>query len=238
MKTAVSSLESYLKKSLGQPSGAKSYSDYVRENGGDYKTSYLSGVKKALTGYKQSLSGYGKTAESLADSGVLGGYAERINDIAKESLSGSLNKLNTEKEAKESQLLAGYSKYLEQYQKQRNNLKQSVTDKLIKEEILNRDALYSYGIGAGLTESEASEVSESVYGALRLKVMGDILRQVAALSLDPERAIMLATDKGLDRDDIETVRERAKEYYSVSYADDDYLNYLESIGNKTTSTFN
>ena len=238
MKAAVSSLESYIKNSLGKINGAKSYSDYVKEDGGGYKKSYLSGVQKALTGYKQSLSGYGKTAEKLADGGVLSGYAERINDIAKESLLGSIDKLNSEKEAKASRLLTGYTKYLEQYQKQRDSLKQSVTDKLIKEEILNRDALYSYGIGAGLTESEASEVSDRVYGSLRLKVMGDILRQVAALSLDPERAIMLATDKGLDSDDIETVRKRAKEYYSVSYADDDYLDYLESIGNKTTSTFN
>ena len=238
MKTKTFSLESYLKKNMSVPTGAKSYQEYVRTNGGGFKDSYLAGVSKALTNRKKSLSGYGSVAESLASDGLNGGYAERINDIAEEKLSERLDALTLERQQRESQLLTGYSKYLDGIKKKRESLKNSVAKKLIEGGVLNPDAAYSYGIGMGLTESEADEVKKGVYDTLRLKVMSDILKEVAALNLDPDRAVMVATDKGLNSQDVEIVKKRAKEYYSVSGFDSSYLDYLESIGNKTTSTFN
>ena len=234
----ITSLESYVKNSLGSVPGAKSYERYVKENGGDYKKSYFKGVGNALKKYRSKLSGYGSLAENIAADGLTGGYSERVNRLAREELDGNLDYLGEQKDAKESQLLTGYSKYLESVKKQREALKQNIANRLIGEEILNSEALYSYGIGAGLTESEATEVRDSVYNALRLKIMGEILSQVAALNLDPERAILLATDRGLNTEDVNTVRKKALEYYSPTYADDAYLDYLESIGNKNTSTFN
>ena len=241
MKKTAPSLEGYLKKALATVpyvSGAKSYSDYIKDTGSSYKSDYSRAMQKAALNYTKRLAGYGATAEGLANAGISGGYAARLDDMAKESYIGEAEALYENKAAAESELLSGYRKYLESFTKQRDTLKKNVREQLMKGEVISPDSLYSYGIGAGLTEAEAKEISDSVYKSLRLKVMGDILSRVASLTLDPERAVMLATDKGLNRSDVDLLRKRALEYYSPSTTDSSYLDYLESIGNKNTSTFN
>ena len=241
MKKSTPSLESYLKNALSAipyVSGAKTYSDYVKDKGSSYKSNYASAMQKAALSYKRKLPTYGSTAESLADAGIYGGYADRLNDLAKESYYDDAEAIYGERLAAENELLSGYRKYLESFSKQREALKKNVREQLMKGENINPDSLYSYGIGAGLTEAEAEEIGNSVYKSLRLKVIGDILSRVASLTLDPARAVMLATDKGLNSSDVDLVKKRALEYYSPSNTDSSYLDYLESIGNKNTATFN
>lgn len=240
MKKKATSLKSYLEDHLSSLSssvpGAKSFTEYVKQINPTYRKKYSSGFNQAALGYKKGLSGYGSNAELLSDRGINGGYAERLNDISLGNFNSAIKKLGEERNEDKGSLIKGYEDYISGLEQDRESLKERIQDKLLKEEIINPKALYSYGVGAGLSENEANEIAENVYNALRLKVMGDILSRVASLSLDPAGAITLATDRGLKTSDVNLVRKKAKQYYT-SYADSSYLDYLENIANKTTGTF-
>jgi ribosomal protein L4 len=216
---------------------AKTYDQYIRSKGVN-KKSYYSAIESAIANKEKNLSSYGAVAEKLSDKGISGGYSERLDEITRNNFSDKLADLSTQSAKEDAKMQSGYLDYLEKYAKSQNSIKSKVTEQLFKNDFIDTDAAYSLALASGLSESAAKEVSTTVYSAVRTKIIENILSSVAALTMSPDTAEMVAKDKGLNEDDVKYVKERAEQYYKNAGAGaKDYLDYLEGLGGKTTISF-
>ena len=232
-------------------SGLKNYIDDYLENREDYEGAldresyketsfpshaeqYKDALKAIFTDTKRQKAEYGTVASTLNKSGLTGsGYAARINELAAQRKSEGLAEALKAYDSAEDNLTRGYLKYLQDYKEKQGSLQRTITSRLISEGFLNTDDAYSYAKNAGLNEKGARAASKNATDAVRKKLIDRLIKEITQYSLDDFTAVMYATELGLSKEDVEKVALYAKTVreHDVN-ASKEFLEYLESIGNK------
>lgn len=231
-------LDSYI-KNREIKNRALSYGDYLRNTNGEYKSGYYKGRLSAAIDRKSADRKYGASRESLASSGLIGsGYAEHLKSLTGAKYKSSITSLDEQLKSNEAKAKSGYYKYLSDYDASQTALKGKVLESLIGNEVINTDEAYDYAISAGLAPEAAAATSQSAHNEvrkrLRLKVISDMFKR----ELSPELAADYARELGLGDEDAEDLAKIAEKYRNdFDGFSKEYLEYLESVGNKTTGTY-
>jgi len=216
-----------------------SYGDYLRSTNRNFEKDYKDARLTAALSAKLSGGSHGTVKESLASRGLTtSGYAEHLARGAEEKFKSTTLELAKKRDAEERSARSGYLKYLSEYDAKQRNLKNKVVSALVKGEIIDTGAAYLYGIEAGLTPEEAESASRNAYTqlrrALRLKVISEMFKH----NISPESAADYARELGLREEDALDIAKIAKDYMHNSDAySKEYLEYIESIGNKNTGSY-
>jgi len=227
--------ENYIKnKSI--KNSAKSYTDYIKEKGGDYREDYSRGVQRAMIDRLKGDTGHGTDEEAILSHGLTGsGYSEYLRRKNSFDYDGRIASLDRGLYEKESDLRQGYLSYLSDFEENQMELRERVMNNLIDRGVVDEKAAYNYAINAGLEPKDALAVGKSVFSttlqALRKKIMDEISLQ----KMSSEGAIAYAKALGMSDSEAEKLGEFAKYYedYFLQFTDG-YLEYLEELGNKNT----
>lgn len=215
------------------------YGDYLRSTNRNFDKEYKAGRLGAAISAKLSTPSHGATRESLATRGLANsGYAEHLARAAKEKYKSTALELAEKRDADEKSARSGYLRYLDEYEGKQRTLKDKVVSDLVKGEIIDTGAAYFYGIEAGLAPEEAASASRNAYTqvrrALRLRVISEMFKH----NISPESAADYARELGLSEDDALDIARIAKDYTHNNDAySKEYLEYIESIGNKNTGSY-
>ena len=213
--------------------------------------------QRALASAMNIDSRYGVSAEHLASAGLQGGgYADYLSSLADKKRKDALNI----SAAKKSNTAGSYSDYLSKHVKDATGiyekaliaeekaradvdkkradyekLKTAVSDKILKDEIINFKNAYSLAVKMGLdradAETVANEASKKAHDDLRLSVLEKIILN----DLTSDKALAYAMSRGLTEDDADMLAAAAKEinedikneHYAKSYLD--YLREQEAL---------
>lgn len=227
------SLEEFLKKyTSGRASEneAMSLDEYTASLGLDPTRDYVGAMTGAMARKRTSDTGYGRTREELHDAGLAGGgYAEYLTQKANDTLVEDMSDALGAKLDAESEIDAGYAKYLKSYKDKQAAKATAVRNRLLSNEVVNPDTSYAIAVNAGLSADDAAAVSAEVYSVMRDRIFTDCLERVASLELDATGARLYAKSMGLTDADADSLASEAAAYlrYYKDYAGS-YLEYLES----------
>ena len=216
-----------------------SFSEYTAKNGSSSSLDYAKGVKEAYI--KSRLSERdAQTSEAAADTGYLGsGYGEYLRERSEDDFDREISLLNEKRARSEKNEYSAYLSYLDDYEKRQKRLSDEVKDTLIRGNIADPGAAYTYAVSKGLGSEEAKKVSLAVYEVMRGMVISNIGERLADFKLSEEGAVTLAKSYGLTDEDVEYVRKLAKERRPNENYDgeslDEYLRELEKNADKVSS---
>ena len=243
MSNKLTTLEDFMKKYIANASitnGADTLDAYMHKNGINYDRTYSRAVESLYANKAKNSAGYGRNYRDLSNKGLQNsGYARYVDSLSNSSFYKGLTAAKGERDLAEAKTLGEYSSYLEQYKKQQNALKESVSSHLIDKGVVNLNDAVAYGIAQGLSKEDAIAIGNNVYSVNKQKVFNDILSQSPALGLDRDGAVLLAKKMGVTEIDAQAfgdeIDEMLKHYSSIS---EGYLEYLKQQSEKTTNTFN
>lgn len=247
MSQKIPSLKSILEKRLEtgfEPKKKLSYDEYKSAASPDTTPLYAKGMREA---YVSSLldSRRGFTGERAHERGYLSsGYVERLGEKDKERLDRRLEKIEDEAMKEEKKAYTGYLSYLSDYEKDQKALSDGIKQTLIRKNVADPRAAYSYAISRGLDSESSKDVSLAVYEVMRNVVISSIAEKLTSIRLTEDGAVSLARGYGLIEEDVEFVRQLAKERKGddggsaeIDYgpALEEYLKELEKNADKLSS---
>ncbi len=235
-KTLSEFIENYI-KNLGISGAPQPFEDYKASLDNDYDGSFTKAVRSALTKKRQSASDYGAVGEELSDMGLSNsGYQSYLSRLASDKYKSTLSSLEEKRNIAQGQALSGYADYLRQFAKNEGSLRNSVKEHLLDRNVIDFNTAYEYAINAGLSDSDARSISNSVYAINRQKVIKQILDQVLTLRLDENSVKLYAKAIGLNDDDTDYVISASKglfEHFDTSSKEyQDLIDRLENNANK------
>jgi hypothetical protein len=237
-KTLDDFLKTYI-KNREIKNGALSYQGYLRSKGNSYSTDYKGERLRATLDYKSALPKRGTGLEALGEAGLRNsGYAEHLMSLADKRHRSELASIERKYASEESEAKRGYASYLAEYDTAQTKLKDKITDTLIKNGVLDENEGYVYAIESGLAPEAAavagSRASAEVRRRLRLKVISEMFNR----HIPPDSAADYALELGLSEEDALDIKSIADKYkHNTESFSQEYLEYLESLGNKTTATY-
>ena len=238
MAIRVSSLEEFFelyKDARVKKNAPYTLSEYMRlENATPYRD-YTDTVRSALSARARAGGGYGSEADALGRAGLTDdGYRQYLEARANRSLEGSLAHATREKADTYTENLHGYEKYLASFDKKQTNLKNSVRNFLMENEIFNIEDTYSIGLNRGLSADEAAELSLEIYQTRRNWVYANTLIAILGSDLDVEGAKEYARSMGLIEEDVNRMAARLNGFMKDPdrFGSEEYLKYIESLANK------
>lgn len=237
MSSKTESLSAFLEKYLRSKNtevGAMSFAEYETLNPNLQKSGYLNALEKRYSERARNKSYYGKSAEALANASLTAsGYSaflEREANLASDAEVGEKYALY---KAADAENMTGYLNYLDNYAKEIRKLKTSVSDSLIKNNVVSKDEAYEYALGAGLSESDALAISKNVYGTARRNLLNTVTERITDFELDAEGAKLYARTLGFDEEDVDYVGKYAEALIERrGEGGEDYIEYLRQKANK------
>ncbi len=227
------SLKKYVEKRLKESPyklEAKSLSEYLGTalTDGNYKDALARTILDSYSSSGELLNEAMKPGGRRSD-----GYGERLVDILKARTEESLDRITKAKEKRDINALHGYLDYVSKLESTQTDLKQRAVNKLLDVKLYSREALRSYAMGMGLIDSDAKEISDSVYKSKVEKIEKEILSAVDKLTSTPDDAERVAREYGLDEDDVIRIKNSAEKLYEkYAPATDETLGELESAASK------
>ena len=233
---------------------------------GDYTISRL--TKTADRGASDgklfaSLSGgaeYGRGGERLSSLGLSNsGYAQYLSEISERRKSELLKNESVGIDTSDS----GYADYLSKYvnrattlyekenasdEKKRaevarerekyEQLRLSVSDRIVKDEVINYDKAYALALSMGLDSTDAVTVAKEASDKAHEKIRLEVLEKIILNDLSSDKALAYAMSRGLTEDDADILSKAAKEinedirYGELSKTYLDYLREQEALKKK------
>ena len=96
----------------------KSYEEYIREAGIDYRGEYATALRDARLTAARERVGYGASGEKIGSMGLLGsGYSEYLGQVAADGQKSRLSSLSEKKRESSEEARQGYSDYLADYER-------------------------------------------------------------------------------------------------------------------------
>ena len=260
-KTLESILEKYMESSI-EAGSSMSYDEYRAKTRADNTPEYAKGIREAYISSKIG-SGLGASKEKAYKDGYLNsGYSDYLKNKSKDKLEDDLKLIDEKRGLEEREISSGYLSYLRDYESRQTKLSEEIKESLINKNIADPRAAYTYAISKGLDKDAAKDVSVAVYEVMRNMVISTISERLSDFKLSEDGAVALARGYGLINEDIEYIRELAKQrrgelsdgtadnpaaYYSANLEDymyeltgvddvtlDDYLNALEKKADRTS----
>lgn len=230
-------LDSYV-KNREIKNGPLSYKDYVRNSGNEYKSDYYKERLDAAITNKGSEMGYGTARESLAARGLANsGYAEHLKSLAKERYQSTLSSVEDKHASAEARAKGKYYEYLRGYDEDQAALRKRVIEGLIDNEMINTDEAYNYAVLSGLSPDDALAATESAHTEVRRRLKMRVISQMFKRELSPDVAESYARELGLTDEDAADIGRIAEKYmHDYDGFTQEYIDYLESVGNKNTGT--
>ncbi len=231
-------LDKYIKSRITKNS-AVSYAEFLRRRGNDYEGEYIDALTDASVKRRREYGDYGKRAESLSGEGLTkSGYADFLRLKSDEEHSDAIDELRAERDSKASRAHGSYLSYLAKYTKDQDSIRERVRRQLVKDEVLDINAAYNFGIQAGLSHEEATSVSHAVIGSTRVKVRNRIITYIYESKMSAEQAADYAREIGLPDEDVKKILAIGQKHESDSHGiSDSYRDYLESLGNQNTGSY-
>ena len=206
---------------------------------GDYAISKLSKpVDRGITEGKlfaslASGAEYGRGGERLSSLGLSdSGYARYISEISEKQKADLLKQKTVGYDGTNS----GYSDYLAKYvsratslyekeaasdEKKRaevarerekyEKLRTTVSDRIIKDELINYDKAYALALSMGLDSTDATAVAKEASEEAHEKIRLEVLEKIILNGLSSDKALTYAMSRGLTEDDADILAEAAKE---------------------------
>lgn len=230
---------------------------------GDYTATTLSRPDESHKAFGDaliSLTGgaeYGRQGERLAERGLSdSGYARYLSEIKERKKSELMSKKGAPVDHTDS----GYGEYLAKYvsnaeslyakenesdakirdqvareRERYENLRLTVSNKIVSEGLINYDRAYDYAISMGLSDKDASVIARESSETARKNAKLAVLERIVTNNLSPAKAFVYAQSYGLSEEDATVLSDAARKItqdiendeYSKSYLD--YLREQEEI---------
>ena len=216
--------------------GPGDYQAYIKEQSAKIDDLYGQAMEKLYSDNAKLRPTYGITAQHLSNMGLTNsGYAKFIDSKVKAQLETGKNDILSNKTEARTALASSYEDYIKDYVEDRNRLTVDITDKLINNRILDYNSAYSYAVSAGLSDREAKIASQNSYNALRQSVITSIITELTNMHLTTDMATTLARSYGLNKDDVERVRNYALIIEGrEGEVSDEFLKELEDMSDRLT----
>ena len=194
---------------------------------------------------------YGRSGERLSSLGLSdSGYARYLSEISKKQKAELLKK----KTAGYDRTDSGYADYLSKYVNRATNLYEkenasdekrraevarerekyeqlriTVSDRIIKDELINYDKAYALALSMGLDSTDASTVAKAASDEAHEKIRLEVLEMIILNDLSSEKALAYAMSRGLTEEDADILAEAAKEINEDLKYDDTSKTYLDYL---------
>ena len=216
-----------------------SFHEYLSENSEQKELKRADALKAADTKRRFGDDNYGNAASMLNDIGLsLSGYADYITASARDRYAGEKGKSELDYKLGEAKEIAGYEKYISDYDALQSKISNSVIESLINDQEFNLEAAYKKALDAGLSKRRAFESATAGVKGAKEKVYDSAVLFAKLNSLSPKRAKDYATSLGLEEKDAERVYQailefgRADKEFLSTLTPDGYYQYVVSQSNK------
>ena len=240
-KTFEQFLKTYLdNQAIADPK--ESYTDWVKAKAKDPKTLFKEREDSIAVANLKSKSGYGKTAESLASSGLLrSGYADYINKRSDKIKLSSLNEAYTKYGSSEGESIRGYNEYIAARQKSDEEALlgsyesySEVVSKLTDVGIVDFDSAYEYAISSGLSEKEAASAADTAVEVIKRGLKESVIKKALSERLSDGETYAFAMGIGLSEADARELAGYVKSMNNLVTPTDgsSYADYLKDKASK------
>ena len=214
---------------------AKSYLEYVSENGKDGLNGYYDKARDAKTALTLNDADYGASASSLLSAGLSNsGYRDYLKSRADRSYIESLELAEEAKKTDEYKNKSGYEKYLSDYDFVQKKISDSLIESIGKGNDFDFNRAYSKAVEAGLTDTMAKITANRAISLAKNNTYLNAVAFAKANNLSAKKAKAYAKFLGLSEiyaervyQEISTFTREEKEFYS-SMSAEDYYKYIMS----------
>ena len=203
-------LAKYMKSDL-QPTEKMGYNEYKEKNTFDKTPRYAKGIREAYISSVIGASDVGNKEKAYTQGYQSSGYRDYLDSKRESTLGDRIDELREKQAIDERDVYTGYLSYLNDYEKRQASLSEKVRESLLKGNIADPRAAYTYAISKGLDNKSAEEVSLAVYEVMRSSLISSIAEDIASFKLNEAGAVSLARGYGLVEEDVQYIRELAKE---------------------------
>ena len=226
-------------KDLIKNNEAKSYSDYLSQNGIRAEEKYYDTLSKADTDMAVKDTNYGAKASYLHSSGLnKSGYEEYLRGKNAKSYFTSLNQASEEKSIDEYKNKTGYQNYLSDYESIQTKIAESVMKKIASGNNFSFEDAYAEALRAGVSGSLAYVTAQNGISKARQKTIKRVMQYAEENNLTAQQAREYALELGLEEvyadrihDSIPGVSLNDESFYSGMSAAE-YYEYIKSKANK------
>lgn len=158
----------------------------------------------------------GASGESLARAGLLnGGYAQYLSKALKDEINSDIAKAIRQSAVSDYNIRKSYGKYIESYNATQSKLSEGLIEKLVKENVLDKEYAYRLAKQAGLSDANALYTAAQGVGKAKRKAIVDVISYAKKNGLYPYNAKGYAIKIGLDEVSANLV------YNAMKYTDSD-----------------
>ncbi len=235
----IKNLADYLKSREELLPKSDSFAEFREKNGFSDLGAFSRAIGAAYSDYKKGLSKYEENYSDIAKKGLQNsGYEAYVNRLARSSLLGDVADINGKKESFLAKARSKYSEYLEEYREKRTRLIEDIRTRLMRSDVLSLKDGISYGVAAGLTYEEASEVAYSTYMIKKQDAFSDLFKTAVSFGMDKEQSYKLAVEWGLNEEDARLIADEIDEYIGRMWDTSESISRLESEADKISTTYN
>lgn len=235
---AIRNFASAYAKLLEEKNHPTDYETYVRNNADNFNAVAREKVQNTVTGAARQLSGYGSLSESLSQGGLADdGYSKYVKAKIQSGARSRLEEIEAERVDAEREARQDYLSYLDSHNASQQKILRDVTEKLTEKRVTDPLRIYEYAVESGLTADAAEAAYESVYRSVKNEIKSEMIAKVCSQEFTPEMAKAYAKSIGLKERDISEIISIAEKFgKSFERYSEDYIRYLESLGNQNTVT--